>query len=690
MQIKILISTIIFCMVFFNLAQAGQSQQERKLSQNLNELIETMEKRGKEVKKIIDLTQPSERINITEITEKIVKLISAIDLAKDLLGGADVKTFGITRTITQGALVAARALDLTGMLYEEGHRYVLKGYIEDRDKFKSTSEAIQEAMQVIKADGHTYSPNFNNFETYVLRHKSWYINKAVRKVSESRDIEEGYRNLIESYEFDYHCFKLITDENHLENYLTEFKDTHKHISGSTTVILMDVSGSMGKKGKLKTAKAAANSFIDSASEDDWIALSSFESNARSVVGLLPMDIGKNELKKGVKSLSARGGTNIGAGLEVGRSQLFSDPPFPYNPVIILLSDGKHETGKLWPAVEKCKQWSVKIYTVPYGKDADHETLQKIARLTDGRVLPADSKNLSYVYHRLNSQIQNRSTLFAGNDILKPGQLLSYSTHVDPDVSKLTFFTSWQGSRVLMELTDPAGNKIIPGKSFGRYIEEPTYSIFEIDSQPGPWQMSIEGRDFPAEGEQVNISISGQSSLYTNFLSFQPEYSLGSKVPIAVEVANVEGLEKTPLTDVKVTAQIRKPQAAIAEKTDKGMKINLEGLIKSALDKKDITLPLYGSGAQSDHRRSSNAGFGCAATSIPARTYEHPDIPGMKADDVFANTFYDTNVKGSYLVNVTIEGMLDGQKIKRYITESFQVGPIEDNTVTLSDFLRFKR
>jgi uncharacterized protein YegL len=462
-------------------------------------------------------------------------------------------------------------------------------------------------------------------------------------------------------------------------------------TGTSVAIVMDVSGSMSQDGKLETAKAAANSYIDLASDSSFVSLASFASDARSVVGILPIALGEDELKKGVHSLSASGGTNIGAGLEVGLSQLHSGSEPPKNPTIILLSDGINNRGEVWPAVERCKERGVKILTVPFGKDADHETLQKIAQMTDGRVSTADSKNLSYVFHRLNSQIQNRSTLFAGNDILKPGQQLSYSAHVDPDVSKLTFFTSWQGSRVLMELTDPTGNKIIPGKSSGRYIEEPTYSIFEIDSQPGPWQMSIEGRDFPAEGEQVNISISGQSSLYTNFLSFQPEYSPGSKVPIAVEMAKVKGLEKTPLTDVKVTAQIRKPQVAIAEKTGKGMKINLEGLIKSALDKKDITLPLYASGTQSEYQRSPQAGFGCAASSTPARTYEHPDIPGMKDDGVFANTFYDTNVKGSYLVNVTIEGMLDGgQQIKRQITESFQVGPIEDNTVTLSDFLGFGR
>lgn len=462
-------------------------------------------------------------------------------------------------------------------------------------------------------------------------------------------------------------------------------------SGSHVAIVMDVSGSMKKKGKLKSAKDAANSFIDLSSEEDRVALVSFSTTARSVVKLLPVTLGKNELQRGVHSLTAGGNTDIGAGLKVGLSQLFSDSKPPINTIIILLSDGKNETGDLWPAVKKCRQKGVKIYTVPFGKDADYEILQKIAQETDGRVSTADVKNLSYVYHRINSQIQNRSTLFAGNDILKPKQQLSYSAIVDPDVSKLTFFTSWQGSSVLMEITDPAGKKIIPGSSIGRYIEKPTYSIFEIDSQPGQWQMRIEGNDFPAGGEQVNISISGKSSLYANFFTFHPKYSLGSKVPIAVEVAEVQGLERTHLTDLKVTAQIRKPPVAIAQKTKKGMKIDLGGILKSAIEKREVTLPLYGNSDYSKHRIKPQANFGCAATSTPVRTYEHPDIPGMKDDGVFANTFHDTNVKGSYLVNVTIEGELEnGQQIKRQIIESFQVGPIEDNTVTLSDFLRLGR
>jgi hypothetical protein len=67
---------IIFCFIFIGQAHAGQSQQERELEEKINELIETMKERGQEVKKIIYLTQPIEKLKITELTEKIVKSLT--------------------------------------------------------------------------------------------------------------------------------------------------------------------------------------------------------------------------------------------------------------------------------------------------------------------------------------------------------------------------------------------------------------------------------------------------------------------------------------------------------------------------------------------------------------------------------------------------------------------------------------
>lgn len=431
---------------------------------------------------------------------------------------------------------------------------------------------------------------------------------------------------------------------------------YTNILNPGVAVVMDVSGSMNSQSKLGNAKKAIKSFIDSQNEEYYLSLASYSTSAKSIVNPVSIVGGKDELRRGIDYLSASGNTNIGSGLRVGLNQLSLNNKLE-NSRMILLSDGKHNTGKLWPVVEECSKKRIKVDTVAFGSDADYDTLYKIANMTGGRALKAGNKNLSYIYHRISNQIQNYSTLFASKDFIKSGQELNYLVNVDPGIETLKFYTNWQGSRILMEFTDPDGNKITPDKNSARYIKEETYNIYEIEAKPGQWEMNIIGRDLPAQGEQVNISVSGKSKFYTNFLTFQPEYSPGSKVMIGIEVDKVKGLNRIPLKNVKVNVKIHKPSVAIAKKSGNKIEISLGGLLKAATQKKEVEISLHDDGNHNDYRDN---------------------------DGIFANLFSETDEKGPYLVTGVIEGELeDGQKIKRKIFETFQVGPIDENKLTTS-------
>lgn len=74
-------------------------------------------------------------------------------------------------------------------------------------------------------------------------------------------------------------------------------------------------------------------------------------------------------------------------------------------VIVLLTDGYHNSGKISPkkAVEIAKKEGIKIYTIGIGDDFDKNLLKKIAKESGGKMFSAKkSEDLKKVFDELNS------------------------------------------------------------------------------------------------------------------------------------------------------------------------------------------------------------------------------------------------------------------------------------------------
>ena len=64
---------------------------------------------------------------------------------------------------------------------------------------------------------------------------------------------------------------------------------------------------------------------------------------------------------------------------------------------------------------------------------------------------------------------------------------------------------------------------------------------------------------------------------------------------------------------------------------------------------------------------------------------HQDV--LSGDGIYANTYTGTTINGPYLVTIDCQSHTSqGMQMKRTLQESFQVGPIEQNSFTISDFL----
>ncbi len=131
---------------------------------------------------------------------------------------------------------------------------------------------------------------------------------------------------------------------------------------------------------------------------------------------------KDKLKQDILDVSAGGRPNIGSGFTIAHKHLsICDSK---GKMALLMTDGQHNTRTYKPEVEEFVRSGWPIYTVAFGKDADQDTLRWIAERTNGCFSPADSFNLTSVYHRINVQTHNGSIFRGYSDFIKPGKTLA--------------------------------------------------------------------------------------------------------------------------------------------------------------------------------------------------------------------------------------------------------------------------
>ncbi|KAL5578735.1 hypothetical protein UlMin_011177, partial [Ulmus minor] len=149
--------------------------------------------------------------------------------------------------------------------------------------------------------------------------------------------------------------------------------------GLDLVIVLDRSMSM-KGEKLEKMKLAMQLVIKKLSPIDRLSIVKFNGNSKRLCPLHPMtENSQAEIKKLVNNLTARGTTNIYAGLKTG-SRVLKDRRFTSERVdaIMLLSDGPQDQQYTDVAVD-----NVPVYTFGLGADYDPKVLNAIANKSRG-------------------------------------------------------------------------------------------------------------------------------------------------------------------------------------------------------------------------------------------------------------------------------------------------------------------
>lgn len=413
-----------------------------------------------------------------------------------------------------------------------------------------------------------------------------------------------------------------------------------------TSLSVDVSGSMSGQ-KLQEAKNAASVYVDFIRRGDFVSVISFSNDAQVFVPTQPIISEDNRftIKSMIDRLQASGSTNIGAGIRDGLRELRkTDINVLRN--IVLMTDGQHNTGELWTYVDESSRSGVPVHTIGFGYDADMKTLCEISRRTGGFCFYADERNLSYIYHRAGLVVYNVSTLFSFSDFLRPGRPQDYPVFISDDVKDIVLFINWLNGSLSYDVVDGSGRRV-------PIREEKNGSNYRIVKLANPQERNIIVRlnpiNLPQGGTQVNVSLAGDSPFYASVVGLKPYYRLKENVEIRVATGIIRNGKRIPIDRARVQVEITKPTEELIRKGgSRGAEINITGYLLSQLLRKEF-INMYHEG-----------------------------------NGIYVGNFKSSDLNGPYIVNVRVEGDVDGRPYRREFREIFNVGRVEDSRITVSD------
>lgn len=329
--------------------------------------------------------------------------------------------------------------------------------------------------------------------------------------------------------------------------------------GIRSVICIDRSGSMSAA--LSLAKQGAKNFINLMEETDRAAITSYSSGASVNYSMNAMTDGnKTAAKSAIDSLGASGLTNIGGGLQVSLNQIIADGDPTSNEIIVLLSDGQHNTGtspaSVLPAIKNRK---VTVYTIGLG-NVDAALMTQIASETGGTYLYAsNASQLNSHFIQVLSNLHNNGLIENIAAEMEALEQISVPVYVDSFTGSLSvdFVLSWLDPAVELGfmLHRPDGSEVVPGSPGVTltYDAGTAMKIYRIETpEVGTWTATVHN---PAAGSVGYSLIVMSQPMDITFKATAGEGSYTYPDPVLVRAVVVTDNKVGGAT---VTANVTRP------------------------------------------------------------------------------------------------------------------------------------
>lgn len=307
------------------------------------------------------------------------------------------------------------------------------------------------------------------------------------------------------------------------------------------VAVVDESGSM-KGRKIELAKQGVillKELLSSGGAGAEMGLVGFSDNARRICSLL-RGPELDQIDTGVASLGKGGQTAIGLGIHEGlRCIMESSQP---NRSLVLLSDGQHNTGELWPYVKEAAQALIPVHVINLeaGPDAA-ETLQRIAFETGGEYFDGDVENIQQIYASVSAQMSGQCVLLYKTDVIQQNEVRDYKLFV-ADILKnvggiagqitLKVNLSWPGSRLDLRVLD-AGGKDVSHAVLSNVKRSPSFMTASMASLfASEYTLRVVGEEVPGAGEPFVLQVLANAPSGLHVKPPRSNYRVGDDILIS--------------------------------------------------------------------------------------------------------------------------------------------------------------
>jgi len=276
--------------------------------------------------------------------------------------------------------------------------------------------------------------------------------------------------------------------------------------GMRVMLLLDRSGSMALENRLELAKSASSQFLaylgQNQTTQDAVGVASFDDS--SAVNY-PLTTITNQstisaAQAAVNAITLGGATNIGGGLLTALGQITGQSQRSCNEIIVLLTDGDHNTGTAPLGVlPTIKDQRVTVFTVGLGagiSTSGQATLQTIANQTGGKYYQVASPgDVVGLFSRLAAETSGNGLLQQAPNPIAPGETKNIPILVEAGVENIVFGIAFPNTTDILTLTlrSPSGVTITEGQSSQliSFSSGPNSKSFRVLSpEEGQWTMEV--------------------------------------------------------------------------------------------------------------------------------------------------------------------------------------------------------
>ena len=175
--------------------------------------------------------------------------------------------------------------------------------------------------------------------------------------------------------------------------------------GVEVQIVLDVSGSMEKEGRLEQAKTALKRFVEQLGDNDVLGITVFGSDARELTPLDQLGPKRQQVLGQIDGLFPNGGTRLIDSVSEAYTKMQGQPAGERIRALVVLSDGADNESSgteadlrtLLAADEEGR--SIKVFTIAYGtgSDVDTDLMKTIAESSGAKTYISDPARIDQVY-----------------------------------------------------------------------------------------------------------------------------------------------------------------------------------------------------------------------------------------------------------------------------------------------------